>query len=117
MTYRDIIYGELLDQKGEMGMQINATTMGIIAVVLAIGSLFLCAPLAPLVAIAAIVFSIIAIRGGAKGWGIAALIIAGFTMIYSVVAMYQAQQHIERGLKQMQQGLEQMQQELQRFNP
>jgi uncharacterized membrane protein len=105
-------------------MQINATTMGIIAIVLAIGSLFLCTPLAPLVAIAAIVFSIIAIRGGAKGWGIAALIIAGFTMIYSVVVMYQAQQQMERGLRQMERGLrqmerglEQMQQELQRSNP
>jgi len=81
----------------------DATTWGIVSIVVAIGSLFLCVPLAPLAAIAAAVFAILAIRGGAKGLGIAGLIVAVLTLIGSAVLMHQASQKLEQVGKELQQ--------------
>ena len=81
----------------------DATTLGIIAIVVAVGSLFLCAPIAPLVALAAIVLSILAIRGGAKGLGIAGIIVAALTIVISAALMHQASQKLEQVGKELQQ--------------
>ena len=81
----------------------DATTIGIIAIVVAVGSLFLCAPIAPLVALAAIVLSILAIRGGAKGFGIAGIIVAALTIVISAALMHQASQKLEQVGKELQQ--------------
>jgi len=63
--------------------QNTAVTLGIVAVALAVGSLFVCAPAAPFIAIPAAVLAILAWRGGAKWWGIAGLTISVLVVIFS----------------------------------
>jgi len=85
-----------------MMMRDTATTLGIIAVVVAVGSIFLCTPLNSLLALGAIVLSIFAIRGGGKGWGIAGIVVAGLVFLISVYAMFEALQELDQaGLKQI----------------
>ena len=57
------------------------TTLGIISVVLAVGSCFMCLPIAPLMAIGAIVASIFAIREGAVNWGVTGIILAVLALL------------------------------------
>jgi len=80
-----------------------AATLGIIAVVVAVASLFLCAPVASLIALGAIVLSILAIRGGAKGWGIAGIIVASLVFLASVGMMFEASQKLSQAGKELEQ--------------
>ena len=84
-------------------MRDTTTTLGIIAIVVAIGSLFICAPVAPLVAIAAIVLSILAVRSGAKALGIVGLVVSVLTLFGSAVLMHQASQKLQQVGKELQQ--------------
>ena len=62
-----------------------AVTLGVVAVVLAVGSLFVCVPAAPFIAISAAVLAVLAWRSGAKWWGIAALTISVLVVISATV--------------------------------
>jgi hypothetical protein len=84
-------------------MRDTATTLGIVAIVVAVGSLFLCLPIAPITAIAAAVLAVLAIRGGAKGLGIASLIIAALTLFISAAMMHQASVKLQQVGKELQQ--------------
>ena len=84
-------------------MRDTATTLGIVAIAVAIGSLFICIPFAPLFALAAIVLSILAARGGAKALGIVGLVVAVLTLWGSTVMMHQASQKLQQIGKELQQ--------------
>jgi hypothetical protein len=86
-----------------MAMRDTATTLGIVAIVVAVGSLFLCLPIAPLVAIAAAVLAVLAIRGGAKGLGITSLVIAALTLFISAAMMHQASVKLQQVGRELQQ--------------
>jgi len=78
-------------------MRDTATTLGIIAAAVAVASLFFCTAIAPFIALGAIVLSILAIRGGAKGWGIAGLVVAGLVIIISAALMHQVSRKFSGG--------------------
>ena len=79
----------------------TAVTLGIIAVVVAVASLFFCVPFGMLMALGAVVLSILALRGGAWGWGIAGLVIAGLVFLIGAGIMSSTSAKLEKAGREL----------------
>jgi hypothetical protein len=81
----------------------TAQILGIVSLGAAVVSVFMCAAIAPIFAVAAIVLAVLAIRGGAKRMGVVSIVIAAFVLVWSAVMLTKASVSFERAARDLEQ--------------